>query len=111
MARLTPLLLLLASAALVSATPQAADAQAPTNGQPTPPIPPTEWATSYPGSLTRQDADTEIQVKNTLAHYPLALDGKNFAALDQIFTTDAVANYSAPLGVVTPLAKIKEVVE
>jgi SnoaL-like domain len=46
-------------------------------------------------------------IRNTLAHYPLAVDGKNFAALSLVFAPNAVANYSAPLGVLTPLSTIE----
>ncbi|CAF9929842.1 MAG: hypothetical protein HETSPECPRED_007469 [Heterodermia speciosa] len=78
---------------------------------PTAPIPLPAVATSYSRSLTRQDADIQDQIRNTLAHYPLALDGKNFAALDLFYTADAVANYSEPLNVVTGLPQIEAVVE
>ena len=50
-------------------------------------------------------------IRTTLALYPLAIDGKNFAALDELFTPDAVANYSAPLNVLTPLSTIESVLE
>lgn len=50
-------------------------------------------------------------IRTTLALYPLAIDGKNFNALDQIFTSNAVANYSAPLNVLTPLSTIESVLE
>ena len=75
------------------------------------PIPIYAVPTSYPLSLTRQDADLQDQIRNTLAHYPLALDGKNFAALNLIYTADAVVNYSAPLNVLTGLPQIEAVVE
>ncbi|KAJ7213442.1 hypothetical protein GGX14DRAFT_618686 [Mycena pura] len=44
-----------------------------------------------------------------MGHYALSIDGKNFSALDLVFAADAVANYSAPLGVLTPLATIQAV--
>lgn len=50
-------------------------------------------------------------IRNTLAFYPLAIDGKNFDALSQIFTTDAVANYSAPLNVLKTLSTIQSVLQ
>ena len=78
---------------------------------PTAPIPISAVATSYPLSLTRQDAAIQDQIRNTLAHYPLALDGKNFAALSLFYTADAVANYSAPFYVVTGLPAIEAVLE
>ena len=62
--------------------------------------------TSYPASLIAQNPIFENQIRDTLAHYPLAIDGKNFAALDLVFTQDVVANYSAPLNVLTGLATV-----
>ena len=67
--------------------------------------------TSYHSSLKLQDADIQNQIRNTLAHYPLAIDGKNFDALDLVFTTDAVTNYSAPLFVLAGLDEIKRVLQ
>lgn len=67
--------------------------------------------TTYPLSLTAQNPTTENQIRNTLAHYPLAIDGKNFAALDLVFAQDVVANYSAPLGVLTGLSSVISVLE
>ncbi|KAJ7658977.1 hypothetical protein B0H17DRAFT_1213054 [Mycena rosella] len=48
-------------------------------------------------------------IRTTLGHYPLIIDGKNFGALALVFAADAVANYSAPLDVLTPLATIQAV--
>ncbi|KFZ19524.1 hypothetical protein V502_03605 [Pseudogymnoascus sp. VKM F-4520 (FW-2644)] len=50
-------------------------------------------------------------IRATLALYPLAIDGKNFESLSLIFASDAVANYSAPLNVLTPLSTIQSVLE
>jgi ketosteroid isomerase-like protein len=47
-------------------------------------------------------------IRQTLALYPFAIDGKNFDALSKVFASDVVANYSAPLNVLTPLSSIKE---
>lgn len=77
----------------------------------TDPIPLRTVPTAYPLSLTLQDADIQNQIRNTLAHYPLAIDGKNFDALDRVFTADAVANYSAPIYIVTGLPAIKTTLE
>ncbi|KAJ5960016.1 uncharacterized protein N7479_007166 [Penicillium vulpinum] len=55
------------------------------------------------------DAGTIEAIRNTLAIYAFAIDGKDFGALDKVFTSDAVANYSAPLNVLTPLSTIKSV--
>lgn len=57
------------------------------------------------------DAGTIEAIRNTLAIYPFSIDGKNFDALSKVFTTDAVANYSAPLNVLTPLSSIQSVLE
>ena len=67
--------------------------------------------TAYPLSLKQQPAVSQEQIRNTMAHYPLAIDGKNFAALDLVFTQNAVANYSAPLGVLIGLPQIKAVIQ
>lgn len=57
------------------------------------------------------DAGTIEAIRNTLAIYPFAIDGKNFDALSKVFTTNAVANYSAPLNVLTPLSSIQSVLQ
>lgn len=67
--------------------------------------------TTYPLSLTPQNPTIENQIRNTLAHYPLAIDGKNFAALDLVFTQHVVANYSEPLGVLTGLPAVVSALE
>jgi ketosteroid isomerase-like protein len=50
-------------------------------------------------------------IRTTLALYPLSIDGKNFNALSEVFTSNAVANYSAPLNVLTPLSTIQSVLQ
>ncbi|OBT61026.1 hypothetical protein VE03_09626 [Pseudogymnoascus sp. 23342-1-I1] len=50
-------------------------------------------------------------IRATLSLYPLAIDGKNFGSLSLIFAEDAVANYSAPLNVLSPLSTIQSVLE
>ena len=42
---------------------------------------------------------TEAAIRRTLALYPLAIDGRAFSSLTNVFAQDAVANYSAPIGV------------
>lgn len=79
---------------------------------PLPPfIPFISLATAYPNSLLAQNPIYELQIRNTLAHYPLAIDGKNFSALNLVFVPDVVANYSPPLGVVTGLHNVMKVLE
>lgn len=57
------------------------------------------------------DAGTIEAIRNTLAIYPFAIDGKNFDALSKVFSADATANYSAPLNVLTPLSSIQSVLK
>ncbi|KAM0797088.1 hypothetical protein BDR22DRAFT_975616 [Usnea florida] len=66
---------------------------------------------AYPNSLTAQKPALDLQIRNTLSHYPLAIDGKDFAALSLVFTQDVVANYSAPLGVLNGLASVMSTLE
>ncbi|KAJ5601186.1 hypothetical protein N7510_010720 [Penicillium lagena] len=54
-----------------------------------------------------EDATVVEAIRNTLALYPFAIDGKNFDALGKVFAQNAVANYSAPLNVLTPLSNIE----
>ncbi|KAJ5487539.1 hypothetical protein N7530_001839 [Penicillium desertorum] len=48
------------------------------------------------------DAGTIEAIRNTLAIYAFAVDGKDFDALSKVFTTGATANYSAPPQCVDP---------
>jgi hypothetical protein len=57
------------------------------------------------------DSTAVISLQQTLALYPLAVDSKNFAALDQVFTQDVVANYSAPIGVLNGLPAVISALE
>ncbi|KAF2437758.1 hypothetical protein P171DRAFT_399340 [Karstenula rhodostoma CBS 690.94] len=54
--------------------------------------------------------DTEA-MRQTLTFYPYIIDGRAFPSLSSIFTTDAVANYSAPLGVLKGLSTIAATLE
>ena len=56
--------------------------------------------------IPNHDSRAVISLQQTLALYPLAVDSKNFAALDQVFAQDVVANYSAPLGVLNGLPTV-----
>ena len=64
---------------------------------------------SYAAASLPADSTVQLQIHNTLALYPLAVDGKNFAALNRIFTCDVVANYSAPLNVIIGLYSLQAV--
>ena len=66
---------------------------------------------TYSVATHPQDPIALEQIRNTLALYPLAIDGKNFAALDLVFSQDVVANYSAPLNVLTPLSIVQSVLQ
>ncbi|OJJ62466.1 hypothetical protein ASPSYDRAFT_648348 [Aspergillus sydowii CBS 593.65] len=80
-----------------------------TNAEPTPLHRlPTLLAPSSPSIRTIDTTAITESIRTTLALYPLAVDGKNFAALSSIFAADAVANYSAPLNVLTPLESIQD---
>lgn len=63
-------------------------------------------ATQLPQILsTRTDRNKDSQsidsIRNKLAVYSYAVDGKEFLALDQVFSASAVANYSSSLGVLS----------
>lgn len=47
-------------------------------------------------------------IRNTLALYAFAVDGRNWAALARVFAKDARANYSEPLGVSYGIDNITE---
>ncbi|KAK7183029.1 hypothetical protein DPSP01_006021 [Paraphaeosphaeria sporulosa] len=50
-------------------------------------------------------------IRQTLTLYPYIIDGRAFPSLSSIFATDAVANYSAPLGVLNGLSTIAATLE
>ncbi|MCJ1393889.1 hypothetical protein MMC18_006765 [Xylographa bjoerkii] len=62
-------------------------------------------ATSPILSLTATSATVALQ--QTLALYPLAIDGKNFSTLSAVFTPNVVANYSAPLNILYGLDAVE----
>lgn len=64
---------------------------------------------AYAAASLQQDPTVQLQIHNTLALYPLSIDSKNFDALDRVFTCDVVANYSAPLNVITGLSHLQAV--
>ena len=77
----------------------------------TQPVPAFDLPNAFPGSDFVSDPFDVEAIRNTLGHYPLAIDGKNFAALKLVFAPNAVANYSAPLGVLSPLSTIQSVLQ
>ena len=60
-------------------------------------------------SVTSQDVVAVDAIRNTLAQYPFAIDGRNYDRLDRVFTQSAVVNYSAPVGVLSGLPAIKTI--
>jgi hypothetical protein len=73
------------------------------------PTEPFSLPAAYAAAALPQDPTAQLQIHNTLGLYPLSIDSKNFAALDRVFTCDVVANYSAPLNVITGLSHLQEV--
>ncbi len=61
--------------------------------------------TDFPTPTVIDPVITEI-IRQTLALYPLAIDGKNWGALARIFDTNAYVNYSNPLGVLRGVDQI-----
>ena len=60
-------------------------------------------------SITSQEVVAVDAIRNTLAQYPFAIDGRNYDRLDQVFAETAVVNYSAPVGVLSGLPAIKTI--
>ena len=53
-------------------------------------------------------ASSELEIRNRLSLYSIALDTKSFDILDQVFTPDVVVNYQVPQGgVFTGLPAVK----
>ena len=73
------------------------------------PITPFALPASFAAASLPQDPSIQWQIHNTLALYPLAIDGKNFAALNRIFTCDVIANCSAPLNLISGLSNLQAV--
>ena len=59
-------------------------------------IPSASWAATYASTAYPQSTRDLAQIINTLALYPLAIDGQNFSALSLVFTQDVIADY--PVG-------------
>ena len=77
------------------------------------PIPIHQLPSYFP---SRQDIDVSTilnieAIRQVISLYPLAIDGKDFTSLASIFAPDAVANYSAPLGVLTGTPAITTALE
>ena len=50
-------------------------------------------------------------IRNTLAHYPLSIDLKNFSGLSGVFTENAIADYGPPLNTLSGLEAIAAGIE
>ena len=71
-------------------------------------IPSSSWTAAYASAAYPQPATDIAQIVNTLALYPLAIDGRNFSALSLVFTEDVIADYPiAGLGILTPLTMLE----
>jgi hypothetical protein len=62
-------------------------------------------AGSFPAPVLT-DATSIEAIRQTLAIYALAIDGRNFQALTKVFATNARANYSDPIGVLVGVQNI-----
>ena len=72
-------------------------------------IPSPSWAAAYALAACPKPATEIVQIVNTLALYPLAVDGGNFSALSLVFTEDVVAYYPAGgLGLLTSLSALEQ---
>ncbi|KAB8303951.1 hypothetical protein EYC80_005309 [Monilinia laxa] len=60
-----------------------------------------------PISLSTDSIATE-SIRNTLALYAFALDGRNWAAFSRIFAPNVRANYSEPLGIMNGVQSITD---
>jgi hypothetical protein len=74
------------------------------------PVPVSQIPSLFPPTKPSDLQDTE-SIRQTLAFYALAIDAKSFSSLDLVFAPDAIANYSAPLGVLAGLPAIQSVLQ
>jgi len=61
-------------------------------------------------SQLSQIAD-RLAIQDVLVRYSAAIDNKNFALLDEVFTTDGIGDYTASGGIRGSLAEIKQWLE
>ena len=64
-----------------------------------------QFAQDFPAPVLT-DATSIEAIRQTLAIYALAIDGRNFEALRKVFTTNTRANYSDPIGVLNGVQAI-----
>lgn len=64
---------------------------------------------SQAGQVWRSDALLAVvQIQQTLNLFPLAVDSHNYTILDQVFATDATANFATSAGYLQGLTAIKD---
>jgi hypothetical protein len=73
------------------------------------PIPTSQLPFYFPRQrLTSATSLIDIEdIRQTLSEYAFIIDARAFESLSDIFTTDAIANYSEPLGVLSGVETIK----
>ena len=100
------------SAALLMATPAAIATQPCTQFSPSP-IPIQQLPAFFPPQhhLTVTTLLETEAIRQTLSLYPYIVDGRTFSSLSSVFTLDATANYSVPLGVLNGPSLIASTLE
>lgn len=73
------------------------------------PIPTSQLPSYFPRQkLTSASSLLDVEdIRQTVSEYAFIIDARAFDSLSDIFTTDAVANYSEPLGVLSGVETIK----
>jgi len=61
-------------------------------------------------TLSVQEISDRLEIQELIARYSYALDSRNFDALDELFTPDAVLDYTATGAIRGSLAEMKEFV-
>lgn len=62
-----------------------------------------------PQATFPQRPSTILSIQRTMSYYPLIIDNKSFSDLSLVFTANAIANYSQPLNILTPLSVIESI--
>ncbi|KAK8136244.1 hypothetical protein PG984_004184 [Apiospora sp. TS-2023a] len=75
------------------------------------PVPLSELVQTLQASNAASDLAAESAIRNKLALYPFAIDTRTFSAFDRIFSDDARANYSYPLGVMSGREDIRKKIQ
>ncbi|KAJ4987126.1 hypothetical protein SVAN01_07414 [Stagonosporopsis vannaccii] len=99
---------LLTAAALLFAVTQAATSYSCAQFSPNP-VAPSQLPSYFPRQkITNVAHLADIEdIRQTLSDYAFIIDARAFSSLASIFTPDAVANYSAPLGVLRGVSAIE----